>query len=156
MVVQYYVGNFSFWMLIFLCNSVSVSALFFWNQLTALSEGCLYVAFCFIMMTNKPFYLITRIHTIQSELLKAPINKLQSVKISKTTDHKYAYKLYTYKSYLRMWKLQTLLCYIKVMWESVLMKITNINGNWRKENHNCSPELVYFGEYPTTVTWKLI
>jgi hypothetical protein len=33
-------------MLTFVCNSlsaVSLSALFFWNQLTALSEGCLYL-----------------------------------------------------------------------------------------------------------------
>jgi hypothetical protein len=44
--VQYYVADFSFRMLTFLRNSVSavsLSALFFWNQLTALSEGCLYV-----------------------------------------------------------------------------------------------------------------
>jgi hypothetical protein len=39
-VVQYYVADFSFWTLAFLCNSVvSLSALFFWNQLTALKWG---------------------------------------------------------------------------------------------------------------------
>jgi hypothetical protein len=44
-VVQDYVADFSFWTLTFLCNSVSavsLSALFFWNQLTVLSKGCLY------------------------------------------------------------------------------------------------------------------
>jgi hypothetical protein len=29
-------------------SAVSLSALFFWNQLTALSEGCLYCNFIFI------------------------------------------------------------------------------------------------------------
>jgi hypothetical protein len=43
--VQYYAVDSSFWTLTFLCNSVSavsISALFLWNQLTALSEGYLY------------------------------------------------------------------------------------------------------------------
>jgi hypothetical protein len=48
MVVQYYAADFSFSTLTFLCNSVSavsLSALFFWNQLTALSEGCQYIIY---------------------------------------------------------------------------------------------------------------
>jgi hypothetical protein len=59
-VVQYYVADFSFWTLNFLCNSVSsvsLSALFFWNQLTALSEGCLCVCVCVCV------YIYTHTHT---------------------------------------------------------------------------------------------
>jgi hypothetical protein len=56
-------------MLTFLCNSVSavsLSALFFWNQLTVLSEGCLYFIFHYLytifnlkLINNTCFKIIT-------------------------------------------------------------------------------------------------